>query len=103
MLGLFRGAQEKVGLDLDGHQSMDALARRGSLRVQVRDSKGIELVTNRETGDIEYKSLDDELRGIRKGPLVVTGPADRRRIVEEEDNSDSSEQEEEEIEDDRIR
>ena len=103
MLGLFRGEHEKVGLDLDGDQSMDALARRGSLRVQVRDSKGIELVTNRETGDIEYKSLDDELRGIRKGPLVVTGPADRRRIVEEEDSSDSSEQEEEEIEGDRTR
>ena len=57
LFGLFRGEREKVGLDLDGDQSMEALARRGSLRAQVRDSKAIELVTNRETGDIEYKSL----------------------------------------------
>ena len=45
-------------------------------------------MTNRETGNIEYKSIEDEIRGTGKGePLVVTGPADRGRIVQDEDSS----------------
>jgi hypothetical protein len=81
----FQGKDEEVTLYLEGEKSLESIALRGSNRVRIHDSKGIELETNKETGEIEYKNLEDEERGSRKeGPLVVTGPAEKGRTVEEE-------------------
>lgn len=93
----FQGKDEEVTLYLEGEKSLESIALRGSNRVRIHDSKGIELETNKETGEIEYKNLEDEERGSRKkGPLVVTGPAEKGRTVEEELDEESEEESEEE-------